>query len=54
MSSLPGKASRGLVVIARLAERFHMRLQSRVKRRETGILFVSLQAYLLFKLAIII
>ena len=46
-----------LVDIARLAERFNMHSQSRatkidIKRREPDILFISLQAYSLFKLAI--
>ena len=47
MSSLPGKALRTLVDIARLAERFNMHSQSQpgkldIKRYEPGILFISL------------
>ena len=64
ISSLPGKALRTLVDIARLAERFNKRSQSRacvlkalpgkldIKRREPGILFISLPIVSLFKLAI--
>ena len=49
ISSLPGKVLRTLVDIARLAERFNMRSQSRpgkldLKRREPGILFISLSS----------
>ena len=57
ISSLPGKALRMLVDIARLAERFNKRFQSReagkldFKRREPGILFISLPIVSLFKLA---
>ena len=48
ISSLPGKALRTLVDIARLAERFNMRSQAEpsklddIKRCEPGILFISL------------
>ena len=57
ISSLPGKALRTLVDIARLAERFNMRSQSRagkldIKIRKTGILFISLPIDSLFKLTI--
>ena len=57
ISSLPGKALRMLFDIARLAEQF-MGSQSRsgkldIKRRKPGILFISIQAYSLFKLAFI-
>ena len=46
ISSLPGKALRTLVDIARLAERFYMRSQTKlgkldIKRREPGILSIS-------------
>ena len=55
ISSLQGKALRMLVDIARLAERFNMRSQSRAgkldfKRREPGVLFISLSIASLFKL----
>ena len=57
ISSLQGKALRTLVDIARLAERFNMRSQSQagklyIKRREPGILFISLPIVPLLKLAI--
>ena len=57
ISSLPGKASRMLVDITRLAERFNMRSRREpgkldIKRPKPGILFISLQADSLFKLAI--
>ena len=57
ISSLPGKALRMLVDIARLAERFNMRSQAEpgkldIKRRKPGILFISLPIVSLFKLAI--
>ena len=47
ISSLPGMASRTLVDIKRLAGRFNMRSEVKpgkldIKRREPGILFVSL------------
>ena len=47
ISSLPGKALRTLVDIARLAERFNKRLKAEpgkldIKRREPGIRFISL------------
>ena len=48
ISSLPGKALRTLVDIARLAEPGKVDIQ----RRAPGILFISLQVYSLFKLAI--
>ena len=56
LSSLPGKALRTLVDIARLAKRFNMRSQAEpgkldIKRREPGILFISLSLVSLFKLA---
>ena len=57
ISSLPGKALRTLVDIARLAERFNKRFKAEpgkldIKRREPGILFISLPIVSLFKLAI--
>ena len=57
ISSLPGKALRMLVDIARLAERFNMHSQAEpgkldIKRRKPGILFISLPIVSLFKLAI--
>ena len=53
ISSLLGKALRMLVDIGRLAERFIIRSQSRdIKRREAGILFISLPIVSLFKLGI--
>ena len=47
ISSLPGKASRTLVYIARLAEQFNMHFEAEpgkldIKRCEPGILFTSL------------
>ena len=57
ISSLPGKALRMLVDIARLDKQLNMHSQSRagkldIKRRESGILFISLPIVSLFKLAI--
>ena len=57
ISSLPGKASRTLVDIARLASDSTCPLEAElgkldIKRREPGILFISLQVDSLFKLAI--
>ena len=57
ISSLPGKALRTHVDIARLAKRFNMRSQSRpdkldIKRPKPGIVFISLPIVSLFKLAI--
>ena len=48
ISGLPGKASRTLVDIVRLAEQFNMR---DIQRREPGILLISLPVVSLFKLA---
>ena len=48
ISSLPGRALRTLVDIARLAERGKLY----IKRWEPGILFISLSIVSLFKLAI--
>ena len=50
ISSLPGKAFRTLVDIARLAKRFNMRSQSGagkldIEIREPGILFISLPLF---------
>ena len=47
ISSLPGKALRGALIV-RLAEPGKLD----IKRREPGILFISLQVLSLFKLAI--
>ena len=57
ISSLPGKASRTLVDIARLAEGLKCILEAEpgkldIKRCEPGILFISLQVDSLFKLVI--
>ena len=56
ISSLLGKALRTLVDIARLAERLNKHSQSRawnldIKRREPGILFISLPIVSLFKVS---
>ena len=57
ISSLQGRALRTLVDIARLAERFNMRLKAEpgklvIKRQELGILFISLPIVSLVKLVI--
>ena len=57
ISSLPGKALRTRVDIARLAERFTCVLKAEpgkldIKRHEPGILFISLPIVSFFKLAI--
>ena len=57
VTSLPGKALRMPVDIARFAKRVNMRSQScpdklDIKRRKPGILFISLPIVSLIKLAI--